>query len=65
MMNIQNETMLEKALKSTWEAKERFYEENKHLTTKQLIEKIEGRKYNFTDKDIRPHAPIIFHDLSY
>jgi hypothetical protein len=63
-MNTQNDGILEEALKSTWEAKDRFYEENKHLTTKQFIEKIEGRKYNFTDEDIAPHVPIVFRDLS-
>jgi hypothetical protein len=54
---------LEEALKSTWEAKDRFYEENKHLTTKQFIEKIEGRKYDFTDEDIAPQV-LVFRDLS-
>jgi hypothetical protein len=43
-----NESTLERALQSTWDAKERFYEENKGLTIRQILEKREtpcaGRK---------------------
>jgi hypothetical protein len=37
---------LEKALKETWENKEKFYEDNKNLTIIEILEKIEGRKFN-------------------
>ena len=36
---------LEKALKDTWENKEAFYQKNKHLSIKEIIEKIEGKKF--------------------
>jgi len=37
---------LEKALKETWEKKEKFYEDTKHLSIMEIIEKIEGKKFN-------------------
>ena len=37
---------LEKALKETWENKEKFYEDTKHLSIMEIIEKIEGKKFN-------------------
>jgi hypothetical protein len=37
---------LEEALKPFWETQDRFYENNKHLTMRQLVEKIEGRPYD-------------------
>jgi hypothetical protein len=36
---------LEKALKETWKNKEKFYEANKHLSIMEIIEKIEGKKF--------------------
>ena len=36
---------LEKALKETWENKKKFYEDTKHLTIMEIIEKIEGKKF--------------------
>ena len=46
---------LEKALKETWENKEKFYEDTKHLSIMQIIEKIEGKKFetkNTEEKNI-------------
>ena len=43
---MMNESVLEKALKPIWEAKERFYEENKNLTIRQILEKVEGRPFS-------------------
>ena len=37
--------LLEKALKEIWENKEKFYEDTKHLTIMEIIEKIEGKKF--------------------
>jgi hypothetical protein len=36
---------IEKALEETWRNKEKFYESNKHLTIREIIEKIEGKKF--------------------
>jgi hypothetical protein len=36
---------LEKALKETWRNKEKFYEDTKHLSIMEIIEKIEGKKF--------------------
>jgi hypothetical protein len=38
---------LEKALTETWENKERFYEATKHLSVKEILEKIEGKRFKF------------------
>ncbi|MDR3283986.1 MAG: hypothetical protein LBS97_02270 [Treponema sp.] len=51
---MMNESLLERALQSTWEAKERFYEENKGLTIRQILEKLEGRHANFTGSQRAP-----------
>jgi uncharacterized protein YllA (UPF0747 family) len=37
---------LEKALEGTWKNKEKFYEETKHMNIMEIIEKIEGKKFN-------------------
>ncbi|MDR1100154.1 MAG: hypothetical protein LBL28_06695 [Treponema sp.] len=37
-----NET-LEKALKETWEKKDKFYEENKDLSIREILMKLENR----------------------
>jgi hypothetical protein len=55
---MNEETMLEKALKSTWEMDERFYQANKGLTMQQIVEKIEGRKFNFIPKHREPLIPL-------
>ncbi|MDR0551713.1 MAG: hypothetical protein LBG72_06815 [Spirochaetaceae bacterium] len=36
---------IEKALKETWEKKEKFYEETKKLSIMEILEKIEGKKF--------------------
>jgi hypothetical protein len=36
---------LEKALKETWEKKDKFYEDTKGLRMIEIIEKIEGKKF--------------------
>jgi hypothetical protein len=41
---------LEKALEGTWKNKEKFYEETKHMSIIEIIEKIEGIKFD-TKKD--------------
>ena len=46
---------LEKALEETWKNKEKFYEDTKHLTIMEIIEKIEGRKFEtkgFEEKNV-------------
>jgi len=37
---------LKNALEETWKNKEKFYEDTKHLNIMEIIEKIEGRKFN-------------------
>ena len=39
---------LEKALKETWKNKEKFYEDTRHLSIMEIIEKIEGKKFETT-----------------
>jgi hypothetical protein len=41
---------LEHALKETWEKKEKFYEDTKGLTMIEILEKIEGKKFNLKNK---------------
>ena len=36
---------LEKTLKETWKNKEKFYEDNKDLSIREILEKIEGKKF--------------------
>jgi hypothetical protein len=38
--------ILEVALKETWDIKDDFYEKNKNLSLKEIILKIESKKYN-------------------
>jgi hypothetical protein len=38
--------ILENALKETWDMKDNFYEENKNLSLKEIILKIENKKYS-------------------
>jgi hypothetical protein len=37
--------ILENALKETWDIKDDFYEKNKNLSLKEIILKIENKKY--------------------
>jgi hypothetical protein len=37
---------LEKALEETWRNKEKFYEDTKHMSIMEILEKIEGKKFN-------------------
>jgi hypothetical protein len=44
---------LEKALEGTWKNKEKFYEETKYMNIMEIIEKIEGKKFNIdSNKEI-------------
>jgi hypothetical protein len=45
---------LEKALEGTWKNKEKFYEETKNMNIMEIIEKIEGKKFNIKkNKEIK------------
>jgi hypothetical protein len=59
---MMNESTLEKALKPVWKAKERFYEENRDLTIKQIIEKIEGNHFISAAHYQNPCIPVVFHN---
>jgi hypothetical protein len=59
-MNKTQESILEKALQSTWDAKERFYQETKGMTTKEILEKLEGRIFSFTPSQQEPAIPFGF-----
>jgi hypothetical protein len=37
---------LENALRETWEIKDNFYEKNKNLSLKEILIKIESKKYS-------------------
>jgi hypothetical protein len=50
--------ILENALKETWDIKDNFYEKNKHLSLKEIILKIEGKKYNIKPEN-KIEEPII------
>jgi hypothetical protein len=45
---------LEYALKETWEKKEKFYEDTKGLTMIEILEKIEGKKFNLKNNNEPP-----------
>jgi hypothetical protein len=47
MMN----SSLEKALKETWEKKEKFYEDTKGLSIREILERIEGKKFIQENED--------------
>ncbi|MDR3247467.1 MAG: hypothetical protein LBT39_01660 [Treponema sp.] len=57
-MNKTQESMLEKALQSTWDAKERFYQKTKGMTSKEILEKLEGRTFSFTLNRQEPVIPF-------
>jgi hypothetical protein len=41
--------ILENALKETWAIKDDFYEKNKNLSLKEILLKIENKKYNIIE----------------
>jgi hypothetical protein len=41
---------IERALKDTWDKKEKFYENTKQLSIMEILEKIEGRKFIQSNK---------------
>jgi hypothetical protein len=41
--------ILETALKETWDIKDDFYERNKNLSLREIIMKIENKKYNIIE----------------
>jgi hypothetical protein len=55
------ETMLEKALKSTWEMDDRFHQKYKDMTMKQIVEDLEGKHFNFINEYREPCVPINLH----
>jgi hypothetical protein len=48
--------ILENALKETWDIKDDFYEKNKNLSLKEILLKIENKKYNIIE--IKKEEPI-------
>jgi hypothetical protein len=50
--------ILENALKETWEIKDNFYEKNKNLSLKEIILKIENKKYNINAEN-KPEEPVV------
>ena len=42
---------LEKALEETWKNKEKFYEDTKHMSIMEILEKIEGKKFNIKNAE--------------
>ena len=42
---------LEKALEETWKNKEKFYEDTKHMSIMEILEKIEGKKFNIKNTE--------------
>ena len=50
---------LENSLKETWKNKEKFYEDTKHLSIIEIIEKIEGKKFaKVINKDHRDQDKV-------
>ena len=52
---------LENSLKETWKNKEKFYEDTKHLNIREIIEKIEDKKFskmNTKEKNIEKLSTI-------
>jgi hypothetical protein len=41
--------ILENTLKETWDIKDDFYERNKNLSLKEILLKIENKKYNIIE----------------
>jgi hypothetical protein len=50
--------VLEDALKETWDIKDDFYEKNKNFSLKEIILKIENKKYNM-DVESKIEEPIV------
>jgi hypothetical protein len=42
---------LEKALKESWEKKEKFYEDTKGLSIREILERVEGKKFIKTNDE--------------
>jgi hypothetical protein len=59
-MNKTQESMLEKALQPTWDAKERFYQETKGMTTKEILEKWRGEFFLLPSASENPLSPLDF-----
>jgi hypothetical protein len=55
-MTINN--ILEVALKETWDIKDDFYEKNKNLSLKEIILKIESKKYNINIENKTCHSKL-------
>jgi ribosomal protein L33 len=50
---------LENALRETWEIKDNFYEKNKNLSLKEILIKIESKKYSPNIKKHNIKDPIV------
>jgi hypothetical protein len=50
--------ILEKTLKEAWDIKDDFYERNKNLSLKEIILKIENKKYNIKIEN-KMEEPIV------
>ena len=53
---------LEEALKETWKNKEKFYEDNKNLSIREILEKIEGKKfgkYGFREEKVNDSQSLV------
>jgi hypothetical protein len=59
-MNKAQESMLEKALQPTWDAKERFYQETKGMTTKEILENWRGEPFLLPSASESPLFPSNF-----
>jgi hypothetical protein len=47
---------LEKALEETWKNKEKFYEDTKHMSIMEILEKVEGRKFGEAQRQMNTTA---------
>jgi hypothetical protein len=50
--------ILENALKETWDIKDDFYEKNKDFSLKEIVLKIENKKYNINVEN-KIEEPIV------
>jgi hypothetical protein len=50
--------ILENALKETWDIKDDFYEKNKNLSLKEIVLKIENKKYTINIEN-KIEEPIV------
>jgi hypothetical protein len=51
---------LEKALEETWRNKEKFYENTKHMSIMEILERIEGKKFNIEKIEEEKNPEEIF-----